>query len=214
MSADASTLTRRTFLKRGLLALPALMVGASDLCAASEIRSASSYGLAFISEQLPLIRRSQWARAPSLDGRLQRAGYYTRITVHHTGTSVNVHTARSLIVRDLNSVLQAHLQLRYGDIGYHFAVDYTGQVWECRPLAYEGAHVSGENEANVGVVLLGNFEKQRSSMDQLLAMRQLVALVQQRFRIPARRTYGHRDLGQTLCPGRYLYPHVVQIRTA
>ena len=27
------------------------------------------------------------------------------------------------------------------DVGYHYAVDRAGRVWECRPLTWQGAHV-------------------------------------------------------------------------
>ena len=71
-----------------------------------------------------------------------------------------------------------------------------------------GAHVSGENEENVGVMLLGNFEYQRPSTKQLDALQETISALRTLYGIGGQQLYGHRDLGSTLCPGRYLYGYV------
>ena len=119
---------------------------------------------------------------------------------------------RNTVAYDLQAIQAGHLRRNYGDIGYHFVVDYAGCVWEGRSLEYEGAHVSHHNDGNIGVMLLGNFERQHPSERQLAGMRVLIAALQEDRRIARRRVYGHRDLGQSLCPGRHLYAHVVRLR--
>ena len=99
-------------------------------------------------------------------------------------------------------------------VGYHFAVDCVGRVWEARSLAYEGAHVLGANAANIGIMLLGNFEKQYPSLAQLASMERLVQLLQRYYAVPSTRVFGHRDLGPSLCPGEHLYPRVHDLRRA
>lgn len=211
LDPEPAPLSRRRFLQGLLLALPVLA-----LPRAAEGASTRSYGrpldLSFISARLPLVRRTAWTRYQPRLSRIYAAGRFNRITVHHTGLYVNTSTARSSVARDMQSVLAAHVRLRYGDIGYHFAVDYGGCVWEGRSLAHQGAHVSSANEQNIGVVLLGNFERQRPSQPQMSAMRSLVSALSQRYGISSRRIYGHRDLGATACPGRYLYPDVTRLR--
>jgi N-acetyl-anhydromuramyl-L-alanine amidase AmpD len=137
---------------------------------------------------------------------------YDRITLHHAGNGMVCAAARSQIARDLQGVLTAHLARGYGDIGYHFVVDYNGRVWEGRSLAYEGAHVLCENERNIGIMLLGNFEKQKPSPAQVRTIAELVPLLRRRWRIRRHRIYGHCDLGQSICPGRNLYSHVARMR--
>jgi hypothetical protein len=144
---------------------------------------------------------------------MRPAAWYDRLTVHHTGVKANVHVGRQNVVRDLNGILDSHCDRNYGDIGYHFAVDYAGRVWEARSLSYEGAHVSGQNDSNIGVVLLGNFEAQRPSTAQLAVLRKLVLLLRGRYGIKQHRVYGHCDLGSSICPGRNLYGQVRVLRS-
>ena len=96
----------------------------------------------------------------------------------------------------MEGVFASHTRRNYGDIGYHFVIDYAGTVWEGRSLAYEGAHVACQNERNIGVMLLGNFEEQAPSASQIATASRLLGLLQQRFRIKPHRIFGHRDLGQ------------------
>jgi len=137
---------------------------------------------------------------------------FDRITVHHAGATPNYHTARSEVLRDMEGVFVTHTRRNYGDIGYHFVIDYTGTVWEGRSLAYEGAHVACQNERNIGVMVLGNFEDQAPSVSQVATVDLLIGLLQQRFRIKPHRIFGHRDLGHSVCPGKQLYTYVRQLR--
>ena len=202
--------SRRQFLKELLLGVPMLLAAPRVLFAAKPLTAIS---LSFLSSSLPLIRRSAWASRKPIPTRLKIAGFFSRITVHHSGSSVLRHTERRHVAADLNNVLNAHMRIRYGDIGYHLIVDYGGRVWEGRSLSYEGAHVSGANTGNIGVMLLGNFEKQQPSAPQLETLGRTVSLLRGHFDIPARRVFGHRDIGSSVCPGRYLYPHVVAMKS-
>jgi hypothetical protein len=206
-----SHLSRRRFLQGLILGVPALLAGAPSLFAARRLNELS---LKFLSSVIPLNRRSSWSDYQAKSTRLKIAAFFSRITVHHSGALVVRDTDRGSVIDDLNSVLDAHTRVRrYGDIGYHFVIDYAGRVWEGRSLSYEGAHVSGENEGNIGVMLLGNFEKQKPSSLQLATLETVITRLRGHFDIPARRVYGHRDIGFSLCPGRYLYPHVVALKS-
>jgi hypothetical protein len=108
--------------------------------------------------------------------------------------------------------LAGHQRRRFGDIGYHFILDRAGRVWEGRSMQFVGAHVSAENEENIGVMMLGNFEDQRPSDRQVDALRALTFALQGRYAVPATRVYGHRDLGHTLCPGHHLYGEVKALK--
>jgi len=161
---------------------------------------------------MTVIRRSAWNRTPPSLSRLKTAERYTRLTIHHAGALPIRHTIASMVARDLNSILSAHMDHHYGDIAYHLVVDYAGRVWEGRSLRYEGAHVLSENDGNVGVMLLGNFERQRPSPAQLTVMGDLTELLRLQFGIRRSRVYGHRDLSPSMCPGRNLYPYVSGLR--
>lgn len=159
-----------------------------------------------------VVPRVAWAdRAPRLD-RLHRADGFNRLTIHHTGTRSNFHTNRNAVHVDLDAIMTGHMNLNYGDIGYHFVIDYAGRVWEGRSLDYEGAHVGRHNRGNIGVMLLGNFERQAPAPTQVAAMVRLAEELRMRFAITRREVYGHRDLGHSLCPGRLLYPEVQKLK--
>ena len=206
---DPTFLSRRRFLK-GLLLAP-LALAAQPLLAARKPREIS---LAFLASSVPLTRRSAWACRSPNPAKLRSAAFFSRLTVHHSGTDIIRHTDRRQVVADLNGVLEAHTRIRYGDIGYHFIIDYAGRLWEGRSLSYEGAHVSSENQGNIGLMVLGNFERQAPSKAQLDTLSLVTGLLRRHFAIPARRLYGHRDIGASVCPGRHLYPHVVNLRSA
>ncbi len=206
--------TRRDFLRAALLAAPAVtLLPGSSLASLTTARERHEVDLNFIDKELPLKRRAEWTRI--MPNRLimeTTSGQpYDRITIHHQGCGVNTHISERAVARDLDGILGWHIRQNYGDIGYHFAVDYAGRVWECRSMDYWGAHVSGHNDRNIGVVLLGNFEQQRPSNEQIGTMEHLVHVLRNRYKVKRGRIYGHVDLGPTLCPGRYLQPSVEKL---
>ena len=89
------------------------------------------------------------------------------ITFHHSGdpkpftTNDYAETAQHL-----EYVREYHRSRNFQDIGYHFAIDRAGRIWQLRSLAYEGQHVRYNNEHNIGVVVLGNFDLQSMSQAQ------------------------------------------------
>jgi len=212
MTAEIHRQSRRDFLRTMAMALPVAAL-APGVVSASAPRISQVVDLRFVSNVMPVRRRHEWTRIQPNTARLRLAlpNRYTRITVHHTGTDIVTATSEPAVVRCMDGVLGGHLSRNFGDVGYHFMIDYAGRVWEGRSLAYWGAHVSGQNEHNVGIVLLGNFERQRPSRAQLQSMEQLVHVVRHHYGIRRGRMYGHIDLGQTLCPGKYLYPRVQRL---
>ena len=165
-----------------------------------------------IAGQLPLVRRNAWDRTRPILSRLRIASPYWRITIHHAGTDPFQATAPTAVARELSHIVAAHRDRHFGDIAYHLAIDFAGRVWEGRSLSYEGAHVANANEGNIGILLIGNFERQYPSTAQLIAMGNLVDIVRAKCRIRQSQVYGHRDLGHSVCPGRWLYPYVTGLR--
>jgi hypothetical protein len=112
---------------------------------------------------------------------------------------------------------------RYDPWEIHSSEDRRGRV-------VRGAHVEGFNTGSVGVSLMGNFStarlpaRMRSALERLLAWevdRHSLALGRHIYRNPetglSRRLpviAGHRDAGQTACPGGNVYRALPSVRRA
>lgn len=120
------------------------------------------------------------------------------IVIHHSALPLS---DGPLEIQDL------HMRERgFADIGYHYVIDDSGQLFEGRDTSVRGAHTSGHNTGAIGVVLLGNFEEIQPTNRQLAKLETLLKCLVQRY--PIRRLAGHRDFnpGVTLCPGANLAP--------
>jgi hypothetical protein len=203
--------SRRQFLRTGALGavggLWSQAVGAAVV--KTPLREVS---LAFLPAALTVIRRSDWRSAKPKAWLLREADGFDRVTVHHQGGQICRECAVNAVMADIDAVFAGHFTRRYGDIGYHFVIDYAGRVWEGRSLAYEGAHVENQNRGNIGVLLLGNYEAQAPSDAAVQALAALVHALRGQCGIKRHRVYGHRDLGASVCPGKQLYPYVGELR--
>ncbi|MGD9689615.1 MAG: peptidoglycan recognition family protein [Phycisphaerales bacterium] len=143
-----------------------------------------------------------------------------RITVHHDGMNAFTSTSDADAARRLENIRRAHLGRvsragePWADIGYHYAVDPSGRVWEARSLDYQGAHVDGKNEHNIGIVMLGNYDKQAPNRAQEAALEAIVAAQMRRHRIPLARVFTHQELDRTACPGSTLQRLMLSARSA
>ncbi len=137
-----------------------------------------------------------------------------RITIHHDAiNSSGMRSERESITR-LNSIRNSHLQRgsEWVDIGYHYIIDPSGRVWQGRPVSIEGAHVSKTNEHNLGVMLMGNFEQQSPTREQIETLDGFVASQMRLYRVPVSRVYTHQELKGTACPGRNLQGYMMATR--
>lgn len=162
--------------------------------------------------------RRTWAKGIPIPSRMNRMDPPSKITIHHDGMSPFAGTSRSSVADRIELIRVSHLKRdggnRWGDIGYHFVVDRSGRVWQARPVSYQGAHVKHQNEANIGVLCLGNFEVQSPSRSQVQRLEKLVIELRGQYGVPVSRVYTHRELDSTKCPGRNLQNAVQASRSA
>jgi len=201
-------LTRRAFLRTLGCAVPVLAVPSLSLANAT----VPADSLHFLRNLVDFHPRGEWTSIPPRSGMLRSASGFYRITVHHEGNGINCHLAACDVAKDLENILGAHQKRQFGDIGYHLVIDRSGRVWEARSPTYLGAHVSRENEGNLGIMLMGNFERQRPSELQLNALFTVAPALCSAFGMGDRCIYGHRDLGHTACPGKHLYSYVARMK--
>ncbi len=149
--------------------------------------------------------------------------------IHHTVNANGYSSAQ--VPALLRGIYAYHTQSRgWRDIGYNFLVDRFGRIWEGRyggvgsPVV--GAHTLGYNEVSFAMSAIGNFDIAAPPQAVLAAYARLFAWKLSLYNIAANapRVYvknrwlpainGHRDVGQTACPGRYLYAKLPYVRTA
>lgn len=159
-----------------------------------------------------VIRRATWTRATPIISRTGPMNGVTRITIHHDAIVSTGLTTQAAVMAQLEKHRANHVNANWADIGYHYIVDPAGRVWEGRPSYLTGAHVKDQNEHNLGIMCLGNFEIHSPTPAQLAALDQFVGQMAKTYRVPIGRVYTHRELGRTLCPGRNLQRYIAQSR--
>ncbi|MDQ4112881.1 MAG: FG-GAP-like repeat-containing protein [Actinomycetota bacterium] len=173
--------------------------------------------------------RAQWGADESI--REQVAPTYRTIHggfVHHTA-GTNDYTAAD-VPAIIRGIYAYHVQTNgWRDVGYNFFIDKFGRIWEGRnggvAMPVEGAHTSGYNTDSFAASALGNFETVEPTPELIQAYGALYAWKLSLHGVSAGATNvkidsttfshaikGHRDAGQTLCPGQNLYDEIPQIR--
>ena len=145
--------------------------------------------------------RTSWARFGPNPRKADRMGRVTRLTVHHDGMNAFTTADRAAAARRLENIRSAHVGQGWADIGYHYVIDPGGRVWQGRPTSLQGAHVRQNNPGNIGIMVMGNYNKQRVSNAGQRALLATVASLMQQHNISRSRVYTHRELVSTACPG-------------
>jgi hypothetical protein len=185
---------RRTFL--GLVG--AGLTGVAGMPGADAAEGSAS---TFENPRFPYLSRAAWGADESR--RFDANGVETfppafyplqTVTVHHTaltgGTDHNTADPAALM-RNLYRNMTGDDSLHtYGDFGYHFLIDEAGTVYEGRysgtdPIpafntagqVVTGAHITGWNSGNLGIVVLGNFNVWSPTAAAEKSLTQLLALI-------------------------------------
>jgi hypothetical protein len=147
--------------------------------------------------------------------------------VHHTVNANNYTAAQVPAI--IRGIYAYHTQSRgWSDVGYNFLVDRFGRIWEGRYGGVDrpvvGAHTLGYNDDAFAMSAIGNYETARPSAALIDAYGRLFAWKLSLHGVSAgsmkqwvTKRYlaainGHRDVGQTACPGKYLYAQIPKIR--
>jgi hypothetical protein len=175
-----------------------------------------------------IFARAQWGADESLRDKSSLRYYEVHAGfVHHT-VNANGYT-RAQVPALIRGIYAYHTKAKgWSDIGYNFIVDRFGRIWEGRYGGVDrpvvGAHTLNYNEYSFAMSALGNFEQAQPSSAMLDAYGRLFAWKLSLHGVAASSTKqwvrsryfrainGHRDAGQTACPGKYLYNKLDTIR--
>ncbi|XP_052786041.1 peptidoglycan recognition protein 1-like [Mya arenaria] len=170
---------------------------------------ACSFSTSTSSAQLPgcphIISRAGWgARAPTHP--------HTHLThtpkymfIHH-GASGFCHT-KAECTHMVQSYQNYHMDGHgWSDIGYSFVVGEDGNVYEARGWDSVGAHTLNYNSVGLAICVIGDFTHRVPNDAALNAVKQLIQCGLDNHKLTSTYTLrGHRDMGQTACPGDKLY---------
>lgn len=203
-------------------------VDTAALASATSTRAVLTGSKADVTPKPKIFSRSQWGADEQLrdPGSLHYGEVHAGF-VHHT---VNANDySRADVPSILRGIYAYHTQSRgWSDVGYNYLVDRFGQIWEGRYGGVDrpvvGAHTLGYNDDSFAMSAIGNFDIARPSSAMVTAYAELYAWKLSLHGIGAKDTEqwvttdwfkainGHRDAGQTACPGRYLYERIPAIR--
>ena len=171
--------------------------------------------------------RAAWGADESLRTGSPSYAVVRAAVVHHTAGS-NTYTAAE-VPAVMRGIYAFHTSGRgWSDIGYNVLADRYGRLWEGRyggvSKGVVGAHVAGYNTGSFGVSVMGTFETAAPPAATQEAVAQVLAWKLSLYGVSATSTtslagktvpavVGHRDLGQTACPGQAFYDRLGAIRT-
>jgi len=188
-----------------------------------------------------IVTRAEWGADESIkrtSGACERTFHPVRqLFVHHTAGSNQVYDGAAT----MRAIYAYHTQSRgWCDVGYNFLIDWSGTIfegrwarayadWEThdsedhRDYAVTGAHVGGFNSGSVGISLMGNFTKVGPPSAMKQSLKAMLAWEADRHDLDPTGSHtfngrvlrvigGHRDAGQTACPGNKLYNQLPKIR--
>jgi LysM repeat protein len=165
-----------------------------------------------VSRNVSIVSRARWAK-DKIKGNITPMGKINKITVHHTDDGPKL--SKMSDVKFIQGIENHHRNNRkWACIGYHYIIGRDGTIYEGRPIKYQGAHARSNNPNNAGISLIGDFNKSYPSKGQLSALTALLANLRSKYKISNQHVYGHKNLCQTECPGKYLASWLLRYKAA
>jgi peptidoglycan hydrolase-like amidase len=173
-----------------------------------------------------VISRSQWGANEAYLDWTPRYQAPTKFFIHHTVTANNDPNPAATV----RAIYYYHAVTRgWGDIGYNYLVDSQGKIYEGRKggNGVIGAHTLSYNSGSIGIAVLGDYRSgslataTRTSIENLIAHRSYLNAINPIAKWTAgspkpgtkHNISGHRDAGNTTCPGDNVYSKLSTIRS-
>ncbi len=153
-----------------------------------------------------IVSRQEWGAQPPKFS-YSNHPYIDKLTLHHAAccSADNLEDGKTQVLW----IQDFHQNGRgWNDIGYHFLVDRSGNIYQGRPESVIGAHVGGANTGNIGVCLLGCYHPPETNCFEVMsdeskdAIIRLFGWLSDAYQQNPSVLLGHRDyFGTTSCPG-------------
>jgi hypothetical protein len=189
-----------------------------------------------------ILTRAQWGADESIRGDTRSFAPIRKLIVHHTASANRPSDPASVVrlVDQYHTTGRGYSDTGYNYLIDHKGVIYEGRAARRyaakEPVTGEdfkgwgvvGAHAKGYNAGSCGICLIGDFETATPSDAALSSLVSLLSYKASRHRIDAhgKEEYidmygghhvfpnisGHRQVGQTLCPGAHLFSMLPRLR--
>ncbi|CAN5690370.1 hypothetical protein BH10CYA1_BH10CYA1_04140 [soil metagenome] len=166
----------------------------------------------------PIVTREEWGSKaqPIGENRKQVPDW---ITLHHAGELWHEKDDPIEFVRHMQVWGQKRPQLEktprdtyWPDLPYHFLIAPDGRIFEGRPTQYEPeSNTKYPLHGNIGVEMMGDFNVQRPTLEEIRSCVKLTAWLCQQYHISLDHVRTHQDAApkQTDCPGKDFYRYIV-----
>jgi hypothetical protein len=155
--------------------------------------------------ELGVVLRDRWGWQAS--ERTSPPHSINKITIHHGGEDFAADKDVVEYLRHLQS--WSRTEKKWIDSPYHFMIDLKGTIYEARPVNLPGdTNTDYDVRGHALICVIGNYENQIVSQQQLNSLINLTAFLAKRFSVSVDSIRGHKDYTETLCPGKDLYRYL------
>ena len=105
----------------------------------------------------------------------------TKIIVHCSDSDVPTHN-------DISIIREWYLQRGFKDVGYHYFINWDGQVQKGRDESVVGAHCLGHNANSIGICLQG---RHKFTSQQFYQTRILILDLLKKYNLTMKDVYPH-----------------------
>lgn len=118
------------------------------------------------------------------------------IAIHHSATTSGTPEAFARYHVESND---------WPGIGYHYVILKNGTVFKCNPLTAMTYHVGNSNREAIGICLVGNFDIDHPTQQQLSSLRKLIEEIKSGLPggIKVLRHHDYPGYDWKSCPGRF-----------
>jgi len=151
----------------------------------------------------PVVATSREAGGAEL--RLRVPHRITHVTLHHTGSPEPLRPDEDPKQKLQGLQSWGARERNWWDVPYHYLIDLDGRIYEGRDWRYMGeTNTTYDPAGHFLISVIGNYERQVATPQQLEAIADLMAWALSKFGLPLERIGGHYNYAETTCPGDHL----------